>query len=420
MRPAGMPTALFVLLAALPLFEGMYVARDWDLLTTDRLEQPKCVQIPRNFSLCYGMQYDQMRLPNLLEHETLEEAIQQSDAWNSLVRLNCHADTKLFLCSVFAPVCLPEMDKHIQPCKSLCEAVQQGCESRMTTYGFSWPEMLDCARFPADNDMCIRQPEVGEMRAEERAKTNGGSRTFAFDSRAAAGGAPERSGEQQAAGREANERKSELQSTPPPAAPSTSTAPPTSSRPPTTAAAAPSVTSAGPPSTASNSSRPPTPTPSSSEVKRACGSCAQVATYENLMDHFCRSSIVFKANVRAMNASHLTVQRIQRVFKPAGLQRKSPQSFARTVQLTDAAHGEHDCQCPMAANGKSRPSNNVLIMSNDQRTGGVINARLVVPWQQEKTFKSAIRKFRKVDCGALGREIRESALRKSAKFQHRP
>ncbi|KAI6221852.1 Secreted frizzled-related protein 5 [Aphelenchoides fujianensis] len=327
----------------------MYVARDWDLLTTDRLEQPKCVQIPRNFSLCYGMQYDQMRLPNLLEHETLEEAIQQSDAWNSLVRLNCHADTKLFLCSVFAPVCLPEMDKHIQPCKSLCEAVQQGCESRMTTYGFSWPEMLDCGRFPADNDMCIRQPEVGEMRAEERAKTTRGG----------------------------------------------------------------------------------------SQVKRACGSCAQVATYENLMDHFCRSSIVFKAKVRAMNASHLTVQRIQRVFKPAGLQRKSPQSIARTVQLTDAAHGEHDCQCPMAANGKSRPSNNVLIMSNDQRTGGVINARLVVPWQQEeggqlptlfihsflpdcRHSRAPFRKFRKVDCGALGREIRESALRKSAKFQHRP
>lgn len=37
-----------------------------------------------------------MRLPNLLDHETLEEAIQQSDAFNSLLKLHCHPDTKVF------------------------------------------------------------------------------------------------------------------------------------------------------------------------------------------------------------------------------------------------------------------------------------------------------------------------------------
>lgn len=25
----------------------------------------------------------------------------------------------------------------------------------MTTYGFPWPEMLECHKFPLDNDMCI-------------------------------------------------------------------------------------------------------------------------------------------------------------------------------------------------------------------------------------------------------------------------
>ena len=36
-----------------------------------------------------------MWLPNLLEHETLDEAIQQSSAWISLFRLHCHSHTKV-------------------------------------------------------------------------------------------------------------------------------------------------------------------------------------------------------------------------------------------------------------------------------------------------------------------------------------
>lgn len=36
-----------------------------------------------------------MRLPNLLEHESLAEALQQSDAWNSLLKLHCHPDAKV-------------------------------------------------------------------------------------------------------------------------------------------------------------------------------------------------------------------------------------------------------------------------------------------------------------------------------------
>lgn len=41
-----------------------------------------------------------MRLPNILEHETVSEAIHASKDWESLLRLNCHPDTqvlKIFL-----------------------------------------------------------------------------------------------------------------------------------------------------------------------------------------------------------------------------------------------------------------------------------------------------------------------------------
>lgn len=111
-----------------------------------------CVDIPRNLSLCHGVGYDKMRLPNLLDHDTVAEVTQQAGSWVPLQNVHCHVDTQLFLCSLFSPVCL---DHSIYPCRSLCERVRRGCEGRMRTYGFPWPDMFHCDKFPVDNDMCI-------------------------------------------------------------------------------------------------------------------------------------------------------------------------------------------------------------------------------------------------------------------------
>lgn len=119
---------------------------------TGRLSQPACVTIPENLTLCRGIGYNQMRLPNLLEHDTMAEVSQQATSWIPLYNLKCHPDTQLFLCSLFTPVCL---DRLIYPCRSLCDAVRLGCEGRMRNYGFPWPDMVKCDKFPVDNDMCI-------------------------------------------------------------------------------------------------------------------------------------------------------------------------------------------------------------------------------------------------------------------------
>lgn len=123
---------------------------DWSLLTRDR--QPTCVDIPANMTLCQNIGYTKMRLPNLVEHDTLHEVSQQSMSWIPLLNIKCHPDTQLFLCSLFSPVCL---ERPIYPCRSLCMKVRLGCEGRMQAYGFPWPAMLDCEKFPEDNDMCI-------------------------------------------------------------------------------------------------------------------------------------------------------------------------------------------------------------------------------------------------------------------------
>ncbi|XP_027901554.1 secreted frizzled-related protein 2-like [Xiphophorus couchianus] len=123
-----------------------------------------CKPIPSTLSLCQGIGYQRMWIPNLLGHDSLKEAKQQSAAWLPLVSKLCHQDTKKFLCSLFAPVCLPELGEPVSPCKSLCEAVRDGCVPVMSAFGFPWPEMFNCSRFPSGTELCI--PSTGQL--EER------------------------------------------------------------------------------------------------------------------------------------------------------------------------------------------------------------------------------------------------------------
>lgn len=118
------------------------------------LQQNSCVPIPKDMGLCRNVGYVNMSLPNLLGHDTVEEVRRQAKPWVPLYNIRCHPNTDLFLCSLYAPVCL---DRHIFPCKSLCEAVKNSCEVRMNKYGFSWPDILKCDKFPVDDDLCIKQ-----------------------------------------------------------------------------------------------------------------------------------------------------------------------------------------------------------------------------------------------------------------------
>lgn len=115
---------------------------------------PQCVPIPDDLRLCHGVGYNQMLLPNLLEHESMAEVRQQAGSWVPLVHKACHPSTRILLCSLFAPVC---MDRPVYPCRLLCESVRQGCEPIMEAFGFPWPEMLACDKFP-QGDVCISTP----------------------------------------------------------------------------------------------------------------------------------------------------------------------------------------------------------------------------------------------------------------------
>ena len=86
-------------------FDGEYVrgSSDWHSGTDDwvsggsllGLSHARCVDIPDNLTLCRNIGYQQMRLPNLLEHETLREVGQQASSWVRLVAVRCHPDTQV-------------------------------------------------------------------------------------------------------------------------------------------------------------------------------------------------------------------------------------------------------------------------------------------------------------------------------------
>ncbi|KAK6303851.1 hypothetical protein J4Q44_G00263050 [Coregonus suidteri] len=112
----------------------------------------RCVPIPAGMALCQDIGYATMRMPNLLEHESPGEAVQQSASWLPLLARECHPDARIFLCSLFAPICL---DRFVSPCRSLCESVRDSCAPIMGCYGYPWPDILRCDQFPADHLMCI-------------------------------------------------------------------------------------------------------------------------------------------------------------------------------------------------------------------------------------------------------------------------
>ncbi|PAA72329.1 hypothetical protein BOX15_Mlig013305g1 [Macrostomum lignano] len=118
----------------------------------------RCVPIPSTMQLCDKIGYREMRLPNMLNHDTVNEVMEQTKHWVPLANLACHKEIRVLLCSIYAPVCIPQLlERQIKPCRTLCEAVMRPCAAVMQKFGYAWPEILNCEQFPPETDhMCIK------------------------------------------------------------------------------------------------------------------------------------------------------------------------------------------------------------------------------------------------------------------------
>ncbi|CAH8491450.1 unnamed protein product [Schistosoma curassoni] len=118
------------------------------------LRPEKC--IPIEIPLCKNIGYNLTYLPNAFNHETQEEAGLEVHQFYPLVEINCSDDLRLFLCSMYTPICLPNWHYRLTACKSLCESARDGCMPVMRTYGFGWPERMNCDLLPEGNECVSR------------------------------------------------------------------------------------------------------------------------------------------------------------------------------------------------------------------------------------------------------------------------
>ncbi|XP_071103561.1 frizzled-5-like [Haliotis cracherodii] len=139
----GPPFLLIVITGLLPLLLSLPCARG--------TEQPrKCQEI--TIPMCKSIGYNNTYMPNQFNHETQEEAGLEVHQFWPLVEIQCSADLKFFLCSMYAPICMTNYKKHLPACRSVCERAKKGCAPLMRQYGFAWPERMNCENLPEYGD----------------------------------------------------------------------------------------------------------------------------------------------------------------------------------------------------------------------------------------------------------------------------
>ncbi|XP_060104100.1 frizzled-8 [Heteronotia binoei] len=98
--------------------------------------------------LCKGIGYNYTSMPNQFNHDTQDEAGLEVHQFWPLVEIQCSADLRFFLCSMYTPICLEDYKKPLPPCRSVCERAKAGCAPLMRQYGFAWPDRMRCDRLP--------------------------------------------------------------------------------------------------------------------------------------------------------------------------------------------------------------------------------------------------------------------------------
>lgn len=121
-----------------------------------------CQPVPKFCrNLTNGDSYMFMRLPNAFNNYHLNETVEAINPWTRLVG-QCHRGLKLFLCAIYAPICLQDkesgMSVSIRLCKSFCWSVRASCEPVMNANQHKWPThpAFNCSEY-VDDSMCVRE-----------------------------------------------------------------------------------------------------------------------------------------------------------------------------------------------------------------------------------------------------------------------
>lgn len=101
-----------------------------------------------NASVCHGLGYSLVQMPNFFYPNSQKDAEDRMRVFTPLVNKDCSANLQFFLCVLYVPPCVINMNDIIPPCREVCEEVRRGCEPDMITAGYPWPPFMDCKQFP--------------------------------------------------------------------------------------------------------------------------------------------------------------------------------------------------------------------------------------------------------------------------------
>ncbi|KAM9826685.1 frizzled-3b isoform X1 [Syngnathus typhle] len=114
---------------------------------------------PIKLRMCQDLPYNATFMPNLLNHYDQQTAALAMEPFHPVVNLVCSPDLRMFLCALYAPVCV--VYGHVSlPCRALCWRAKDDCQRLMDIFGLTWPDDIECSRFPDCDEPYPRREDL--------------------------------------------------------------------------------------------------------------------------------------------------------------------------------------------------------------------------------------------------------------------
>ncbi|XP_061523435.1 frizzled-3-like isoform X1 [Phycodurus eques] len=114
---------------------------------------------PIRLRMCQDLPYNTTFMPNLLSHYDQQTAALAMEPFHPVVNLVCSPDLRMFLCALYAPVCVVYGRVSV-PCRALCQRAKGDCQRLMEIFGLTWPDDMECSRFPDCDDPYPRREDL--------------------------------------------------------------------------------------------------------------------------------------------------------------------------------------------------------------------------------------------------------------------
>ena len=115
----------------------------------------ECLCEPVSAEICTRQYKYSTTFPNKVNgFSSVNDALREFESFpiGSLALQTCSSMLVNFICFYYFPPCLRDLDcKAIGPCDSLCEQVRLGCEPLLLKNNYTWPDHLDCSKFPSSD-----------------------------------------------------------------------------------------------------------------------------------------------------------------------------------------------------------------------------------------------------------------------------